>query len=89
MGEAEDGTIIEPETEAYLFAAARSEHVSKKIVPAINNGTSIIMDRYFYSSLAYQGVARGLGFEKTYEINNLVIDKAYPDLTIYLSLIHI
>ncbi len=86
MGEAEDGTIIEPETEAYLFAAARSEHVSKKIVPAINNGTSIIMDRYFYSSLAYQGVARGLGFEKTYEINNLVIDKAYPDLTIYLDI---
>jgi dTMP kinase len=80
----EDGSTMEAETEVYLFAAARSEHIKKKIIPALEKGTSVIMDRYFYSSLAYQGVARGLGFNKVFNINHLVIKEAYPDLTLYL-----
>jgi len=80
-----EGNQLEGITEAYLFVASRSEHISKKVLPALENGQVVIMDRYYYSSYAYQGEARGVGFEKVCEINKPVIEKCIPDLTIYLK----
>jgi len=82
----EDGSQLDGETEAYLFAAARSEHIKKKVKPLLEKHTSVIMDRYFYSSLAYQGVGRDIGFDKVYDINKIIIEDTYPDLTIYLKI---
>lgn len=72
-------------TEAYLFAAARSEHIQKKVKPALNKGQIVIMDRYYYSSLAYQGYGRNLGFQRIKKINQPFIDNVKPDLTIFLE----
>ena len=54
---------VDPVTEALLFASARREHLVKKVIPALNEGKIVICDRFLYSSLAYQGYARGLGIE--------------------------
>jgi dTMP kinase len=54
---------IDDRAEALLFAASRAQHVKDFILPHLNNGNIVLCDRYIYSSLAYQGYARGLGFE--------------------------
>lgn len=77
---------IDPITEALLFASARREHLVKKVIPALNEGKIVICDRFLYSSLAYQGYARGLGIETVYNINSLVVEDCFPDLTIMLDL---
>lgn len=77
---------IDPITEALLFASARREHLVKKVIPALNEGKVVICDRFLYSSLAYQGYARDLGIETVYNINSLVVEDCFPDLTIMLDL---
>lgn len=77
---------IDPVTEALLFASARREHLVKKVIPALNEGKIVICDRFLYSSLAYQGHARGLGVETIYNINALAVEDCFPDLTIMLDL---
>ena len=77
---------IDPITEALLFASARREHLVKKVIPALNEGKIVICDRFLYSSLAYQGHARGLGIETVYNINTLAVEDCFPDLTIMLDL---
>ena len=72
-------------SEALLFAAARNEHLLKKVIPALRRGEIVIMDRYFYSSLAYQGYGRQLGFEQVQNINRQFIESFRPDLAIYLN----
>ena len=57
------------ETEALLYAASRIEHLNKKVLPYLNEGYIVISDRYLDSSLAYQGVARGLGIEDVLKVN--------------------
>ena len=57
------------ETEALLYAASRTEHLYRKVIPLVNDGYIVICDRYIDSSLAYQGYARGIGIEKVLEIN--------------------
>lgn len=57
------------ETEALLYAASRTEHLYRKVIPLVNDGYIVISDRYIDSSLAYQGYARGIGIEKVLEIN--------------------
>jgi dTMP kinase len=76
---------IEGLTEAFLFAAARSEHIEKKVKPALKRKEIVIMDRYYYSSLAYQGYGRQLGFDRVKKINQPFIDNAKPDLAIFLD----
>jgi dTMP kinase len=75
-----------PWAEAALFAAARAELVDQVIVPALDRGAVVICDRYVDSSLAYQGIGRGLGVDRVLELNLLVIRGHLPDRT-YLLLI--
>jgi dTMP kinase len=67
--------------EALLFAVDRFDHVEKEIRPALDEGKIVVSDRYFYSSLAYQGEA-GLDVEWIKEINRLALP---PNLAIYLD----
>lgn len=71
------------ETEALLYAASRGQHVDEKILPALNEGKLVLCDRFVLSSLAYQGVGRGLGIEKVKMINDFAIKGVYPDLILF------
>ncbi len=77
---------VAPWTEAALFAAARAQLVEEVIAPALARGTDVVCDRYLDSSLAYQGIARGLGLERVLELNVHAIRGILPDRT-YLLLI--
>ena len=72
--------------EALLYAAAREQHLSEIIIPALNEGKLVICDRYVHSSLAYQGHARGLGADYIAAINYRVMREYMPDLTIFLDI---
>jgi dTMP kinase len=71
--------------ETFLFEASRAELVSKVIGPALCRGKIIICDRFFDSTIAYQGIARGLGVEKIMELSLWATDGIVPDLTFLLS----
>lgn len=73
-------------TEAILFAADRRLHLEKVIWPALKENRIVLCDRYFDSTFAYQGKARGLGIDKMIDLNDNITDKTYPDLTIYFDL---
>lgn len=77
---------IDGVTEAYLFASARRDHVENLIKPALQDGRNVLCDRFVYSSLAYQGHARGLGMDFIAKLNEPVINGCYPDTVIYLDL---
>ena len=81
-----DGDDVVPWAEAYLFAAARAQLVERVLRPALARGYDVIVDRYVDSSLAYQGVARGLGVPDVYELNRTAIQDLVPDRTFLLSL---
>jgi dTMP kinase len=78
------GEAVAPWTEAALFAAARAQLVTEVIRPALDRGMDVVCDRYLDSSLAYQGLARGLGVERVLELNLLVIGGLLPDRTFLL-----
>jgi dTMP kinase len=77
---------IAPWAEALLYAAARAELVADVIRPALDRGATVIADRYVDSSLAYQGVARGLGVEQVLDVNLAATGSLLPDRTIVLDL---
>jgi dTMP kinase len=81
-----EGGEIAPWTEAALFAAARAQLVDEVIRPALARGADVICDRYIDSSLAYQGIARGLGVERVLELNLLATSGLLPDRTIFLAI---
>lgn len=72
--------------EALLFAAARADHVERTIRPALQRGAVVLTDRYLDSSLAYQGVARGLGVDPVEHVNLWGTGGLVPDLTVMLDL---
>ncbi len=78
-----DGPEMTAWAEASLFAAARAELAERVIRPALARGAIVVSDRYLDSSLAYQGVARGLGIERVLELNAAVAD-LLPDRTFVL-----
>lgn len=73
-------------TEALLYASARAQLVAEVIKPAIAAGKAVISDRFVDSSAVYQGMARGLGVENVYKINEFAIQNMMPKLTIHLDL---
>lgn len=72
-------------TEALLMAAARAQHVEERILPDLLEGRDVISDRFVASSLAYQGVGRGLGIEVISELNEFATNGLAPDLTVLLD----
>jgi dTMP kinase len=71
--------------EAALFAASRAEHAAEVIRPALDRGADVVSDRYVDSSLAYQGIARGLGLDRVLELNLTVLEGLLPDRTFVLA----
>jgi dTMP kinase len=78
-----DGPEMTAWAEASLFAAARAELAERVIRPALARGAIVVSDRYLDSSLAYQGVARGLGIDRVLDLNAAVAD-LLPDRTFVL-----
>jgi dTMP kinase len=81
-----DGPEMTPWAEAALFAAARAELVATVVRPALERGADVVSDRYVDSSLAYQGIARGVGVEHVLELNLHVVQGLMPDATFLLLL---
>lgn len=77
---------VSPRSEALLYAADRAHHVATKIRPALQQGKVVLSDRYFDSSVAYQGAARELDVDQVREISLWAVDNLLPDLTILLDL---
>lgn len=72
-----------PLTEAYLYAAARAQHVEQVILPALDRGEIVVCDRFAASSVAYQGYGRDLGGAFIEDLNRAAIGKAIPDMTLF------
>jgi dTMP kinase len=81
-----DGSEMAPWAEAALFASARAQLVDEVIRPALARGADVVCDRYLDSSLAYQGIARGLGVERVLELNLLATGGLLPDRTFLIVL---
>ncbi len=73
-------------TEALLIAAARRDHVRSTIAPALARGDWVICDRFFDSTLAYQGYGRGLPLADLDQLRRLAVGTLTPDLTLMLDL---
>lgn len=73
-------------TEAILFAAARRQHLVEKVLPALEEGKVVLMDRYVDSSVVYQGYARGLGMERIRALNEFATEGHLPLISFYLDL---
>lgn len=73
-------------TEVLLYCASRAQLIEEVIKPAVKKGTLVFCDRFIDSTTAYQGVARGLGFEQINMLNEFTVGEFEPDLTIFLDL---
>ncbi|MFY9487734.1 MAG: dTMP kinase [Solirubrobacterales bacterium] len=80
------GIELSPRAEALLFAAARADLVETVIEPELAAGRVVIADRYIDSSLAYQGVVRGLGIDAIAELNDWASGGLLPDRTFLISI---
>lgn len=77
---------VSSRSEALLYAADRAHHVETKIRPALNEGKVVLADRYFDSSVAYQGAARDLNLNEVRDISLWAVNNLLPDLTVLLDL---
>jgi dTMP kinase len=73
---------LDPRAEAFLYAAARAQHVAQVILPSLAEGKIVLCDRYLDSSLAYQGFGRGIDISLLERINEPATGGLLPDLTI-------
>lgn len=79
-------TPITPKAELLLFLAARAQHLEEVIRPALASGTSVLCDRFNDSSVAYQGIARGLGQDFVQKLCNQFCQNTQPNLTFFLDI---
>ena len=77
---------LNPIMEFMLFSLSRAAIVEQKIKPLLGQDKIVICDRYFYSSIAYQGAGRNLDRNLIEHINNKIVSDIIPDLVIYLDL---
>lgn len=72
--------------ELYLYSAARRDHINKVILPALASGTTVVCDRFIYSTMAYQGYGRGLDLQFVRRVNKITISPLDVDLGIFLDI---
>lgn len=80
------GGHVTPWAEALLYAASRAQHVDELVRPALERGAWVVCDRYVDSSVAYQGVGRGLGLDRVLDLNLAAVSDLMPDRTFLLEL---
>jgi len=78
------GGVVGDWAEAMLFAAARSQLAAEVVGPALAAGRTVVSDRSVYSSLAYQGGARGLGIEEVRRVNAAGLGGVWPETVVLL-----
>ena len=78
-------TEMDPRTEALLYAASRRQHLVDIVLPLLEQGVTVISDRFVDSSIAYQGYGRGIGAEAVYDINAFAIENHMPVKTVFLN----
>ena len=79
-------TEMDPKTELLLYIASRRQHLVEKVLPALEAGKMVIMDRFIDSSVAYQGFGRGLDIDAIDWLNEFATDGLKPDLTLYFDI---
>ena len=77
---------VNPLSEALLFCAQRSQLIEEIVLPTLKNGVIVLSDRSAYSSVAYQGEGRGLGYEKIYQLNDISIQSNWPERVVLLDI---
>lgn len=77
---------IVPRAESLLFMAARAQIVEKEVMPALKAGATVLLDRFFLSTYAYQVAGRGLPHDQVVAANRLATTGLRPDLTILLTI---
>ena len=80
------GLAVDPLAELLLFCAARAQLVNEVIVPAREEGRIVVCDRFSDSSIAYQGIARGLGADRVESLCDVATGGVWPDITFFLRL---
>ncbi|WP_247905527.1 dTMP kinase [Streptococcus anginosus] len=79
-------TEIDEKTELLLYIASRRQHLVERILPALDRGEMVLVDRFIDSSVAYQGFGRGLKVADIDWLNNFATDGLKPDLTLYFDI---
>lgn len=85
-GERQTLEEMTPECEAHLILAARSQHVTHVIEPALQAGSIVLCDRFSDSTLAYQGYGRGMNLDRLREMNRVATGGLVPDLTLLFEI---
>jgi dTMP kinase len=76
---------MDPRTELFLYLAARAQITSRVVVPALQGGSDVILDRFMDSTTAYQGYARDLGVDEMIRLNLIATDGIVPDITFVID----
>ena len=76
---------MDSKTEMLLYMAARRQHYVEKVLPALEAGKMVLIDRFIDSSIAYQGAGRGLDKDIITRLNDFATDGRKPDLTLYFD----
>lgn len=77
---------ISPIAEFLLFSASRAQLTNERLLPLLNSGKVVLVDRYFYSSIAYQGFGRGIPVSDITSVNHFATQNVIPDVVFLFTL---